>query len=252
MKSFTCFLLMLCSTSLVAQYTISQNSGKLKIIEVNEVTLEGHAGSDIIIEVEGEESHIPERAKGLKLLSPAGLEDNTGIGLSVTKDGTTSTIQEVSNRSDERYIIKVPTGVAIYYECSTHQGETLIAQDIASELEVSANFNDVRIINPTGPLAISTVHGSIEAEFENVNQDNSISLHAVHDHVDVTVPSSAKANFMLSTSWGEMFTDLDLDFGHDDSDMRRVSSNKMVGKFNGGGVDFSIRSTHDDIYLRKK
>ena len=107
------------------------------------------------------------------------------------------------------------------------------------------------IENCTGPMAISSVHGAIDAVFSEISQANSISLYSVHNHVDVSVPASAKADFKLNSAWGEMFTDLDLDYGDTDGELKKVSRKKVVGKFNGGGVDFNITSTHNNIYLRK-
>lgn len=250
MKYLFTTLFLMTFWSLQGQYEIKQNSGKIEVIEVNEVTFEGHSGSTILIEPEGGQADLPERAKGLKVISPGGLTDNTGIGLSIKTEGDVTTVKAVSTRSEQRYIIKVPKSVSIYYESSTHMGEDLYIKDLDSEIEVSASFNDIHLDNPTGPLSVSTVHGSIDADFESVNQDHSISLYSVHDHVDVTVPANTQANFRLSTNFGDMFTDLDLDVGKKDG-VRKIS-NEVIGKYNGGGVDFSIRSSHDNVYLRKK
>jgi len=251
MKIYTLILATFITVPLMGQFKINQSSGKISFYEVNAVSFEGHSGNEILISPEDDDLEKPERAEGLKLISPAGIVDNSGIGLSVVTEGSETAVHQISSRSDTRYTVKVPAGVSIYYECTTHAGRTVMVQDLASELEISANFNSVELERVSGPLAISTVHGSIEADFTEISQDNSISLHSVHNHVDVSVPSDAKASFRLNTSWGEMFTDLDLDYGQRD-DLRQISSKKIAGKFNGGGVDFSLTSTHDDIYLRKK
>ena len=253
MKHILTFLfVMACFTLMQAQeHTINQSSGKLKIIEVGKITFKGHSGSNIIITPEGGKSAIPERAKGLQPISPSGLKDNTGIGLAVSTEGDETTVRKVSNKSGRRYIVSVPAGVSLFYEHSNHDGGRLIIENIPNEIEVSANYNSVKITNASGPLAINSVYGSIEATFDEINQDHTINLYSVYDHVDVTVPANGKANFTLATSYGEMFTDLDLDFGNSD-DMRKISSHKVVGKFNGGGVDFFVKSSYDDVYLRKK
>lgn len=233
-------------------YTINMSSGKLKISEVNKVTIEGHSGANVIIEIEDYDEEENERAAGLKLISPSGLTDNTGIGLYVGKDDANNTmIKAVSLRSDNRYVVKVPKSVSVYYEHSSHEGDELEIRNIASEVEVSARFNSVRLKNASGPLAISTVHGEIDADFDAIDQSNSISLVSMHGHVDVTVPAQAKANFHLSSDWGEMYTDLDLSF-ESEGGMKTLSTKKIDAKYNGGGVDFTIKSNHSDIYLRKK
>ncbi len=253
MKKILSFLLAwFAFVTLMAQYTIDQSAGKLKVIEVGEVTFEGHAGNNIIVEAEGDWGNLPDRAKGLKVISPSGLNDNTGLGLAVaTEDGAT-VLRRVSNSEGDRYHIKVPSGVAIFYEHSNHTGGLVKIINVASEVEVSANYNSVYVENTTGPLAISSVYGSIEATFDNVPNNGPINLYCVYDDVDVTVPASTKASFTLATEYGDMYTDLDLDYDRSDEEMKRISAHKVKGKLNGGGVDFSIKSGYDNIYLRKK
>ncbi|MBK8504923.1 MAG: hypothetical protein IPL46_23525 [Saprospiraceae bacterium] len=253
MKYLLLLTLMIASGILTAQkdYTINMSSGKLKISEVNAVTIEGHSGVNVIIEIEDYDEEENERAKGLKLISPSGLVDNTGLGLSVTKEDAFTVIKGVSLRSDNHYIVKIPKTVSVYYEHNSHEGDDLQIKNVASEVEVSARFNSVRLENVTGPVAINTVHGDIDATFGAVDQGNSISLTSMHGHVDVTVPAQAKANFHLSSEWGEMYTDLNLTFENPEG-MKNLSMKKFDAKFNGGGVDFSVKSTHSDIYLRKK
>ena len=101
-------------------------------------------------------------------------------------------------------------------------------------------------------MAINSVYGSIDANFSEVSIKDNISLYSVYDHVDVTVPKSIKADFRLNTSYGKMFTNLDLDVGSKDGNMKNLSNRKITGSFNGGGIDFSITATYKNIYLRKE
>ncbi len=245
-------MVLMCTTWGFAQtHTIQKSSGKLIIKEVNKVNIVGHEGSSVDISIEGDSKALPERAEGLKMISALGLTDNTGIGLAVSSEGEVTTIQAVSPHSDQRYVISLPAGVSVLYEHSTHEGDDILIKDVRSEVEVSAQFNSVRLENVTGPMAINTIHGSIEADFSSVNQENSITLVAVHDYVDVTVPAGTRANFHLESHYGTMFTDLDLEFQQEEG-MKKISSKKIDATFNGGGVDFTIKSNHDDIFLRQK
>ena len=63
-----------------SKLSLSNFSGDLKI--------EGYTGNEIIFSpAGGEEMTVPERAKGLKPVYGGGV-DNTGVGLSVEKNGT--------------------------------------------------------------------------------------------------------------------------------------------------------------------
>lgn len=252
-KLFIPFLLLLGSLTSDAQkeFTIDMASGKLSLKEINMVTIEGHAGSNVIIQIDQDDDEVNERAKGLKIINPGGLTDNTGIGLYLKKEGSDATLVALSMRADKAYVVKVPKGVSIYYEHSTHEGDDLNIKNVEGEVEVSARFNSVHLENVTGPLAINTIHGEIEAVFNSLPQGKSISLVSIHDDIDVTVPAGAKANFHLSSEHGEMYTDLDLQY-EKEKNLSRISSKKIDATYNGGGVDFTIRCDHADIYLRKK
>ncbi len=249
----TLCLLVLSSTMIWSQqYSINKSSGTLKVIEVPKVTFMGHSGADIIIERAGENAGIPERAEGLRLLSPAGLIDNTGIGLAVSEEDDETVVRKVSKKEGKRYTIKVPQGVAVLYEHSNHDGGTVEIIDVAGEVEVSANYNSVRIENSTGPLTINSVYGSIDAVFDALDPDHAITLYSVYDHVDVTVPAASKASFTLATSYGEMFSDLDLNYESVGEDMKKLSSDKISATLNGGGAEISLKSSYENVYLRKK
>ena len=245
------------------EHRISMSTGKLSIMEVDDVAIEGHSGNEIIImatgEVEEEEDHEEEesedrnRAAGLVAINAMGYKDNTGLGLGIEEKSGEVTVYQISTNSDMHYVFKVPKGVAIYYEHSSHGAEDLRIANVESEIEVTSNYNDIALENIMGAASVSSIYGSIDAKFSAVSQQHPITLHSVYDHVDVSVPASAKVNFRLSTTYGDMYTDLELEYNHATSKdgMRKLSSQRTVGKFNGGGVDFSIKATYDNIYLRK-
>ncbi len=238
--------------NLKAQHQINLSSGSLIIQEVDRVSIEGHTGSSVIVEIDGDrEDTKDERAAGLREISARGLTDNTGIGLNKSTDGNTVRIEQLSPNSKTRYVFKVPSGVAVSYEHSTHNGKTLYIKDVKGELEVSTHYNKIKMANCTGPMAINSVYGSIEADFTKAALQKDVKLHSTYQHVDVTVPTGIKADFRLNTSYGKMYTDLNLDMSHRSDDMKEINPRKITGSLNGGGVDFSITATYKNIYLRK-
>ncbi len=238
--------------SVTAQVKFNMSTGKLAISEVDWVTIQGRQGSEILIEVEGKVStEEDERAAGLKEISATGLTDNTGIGLVTVQNGNTLEVGQLSRRNNNRYIFKVPAGVAVSYEHSTYHGKTIVIEDTQSEIEVSANYNDIEITNASGPLALNTVYGDITADFSNLSLTNDIKLYSTYKSVEVTVPSTIKADFRLKSSYGKMYTDLDLQMEKKSNGLKPLSSSNITGSTNGGGIDFSITSVYKNIYLRK-
>lgn len=233
------------------EYKITPGSNKtLKISEVNKVDIEAYDGSEIIFSIEnGSRSH-PERAEGLQAIGSMGLTDNTGIGLSVQVSGDEIIVNPMSRRTSQRYLIRVPKNVKIKYEHSSSSGSSFNVKGVTTELEVSTNHNGINLTNVTGPMTINTVHGKIEIDFSTVNQNNPISIVSVHGLIDVSLPESTKAKIRMSSGWGELFTDMKIDFDQTD-DQLRARSTKVTGTLNGGGVTIDLSSSHGNIYLRK-
>jgi len=236
----------------IEEYKLDMSSGRLIVKEVNRVEFIGHSGSGVIFKSSGRNSRASQRAEGLKLINGLGLVDNTGLGLSIEKDGDANIVRQVSQTKSREYIIQVPKGVTVVYEHSSPYGRKVVFRDFLGEIESTTNHSGVRLENVTGPISISTVHGNIDGSFTNVNQVNPISIVSSHGDIDLSLPVNTKANLKIETSWGEIYSDLDIKIEQKDGSMKRYRGNKVAGTLNGGGVDFQIKSTHGTIYLRKK
>jgi hypothetical protein len=234
------------------EFKLAKSSGKLVIRELNDVSIEGHAGNEIIFTSLDGRAEKDKRAEGLRAISAMGLEDNTGIGLAVQDKGTTIEVYQLKKMDGPRIKIMVPKGVTISISHSSPYGHDIRLRNVESEIEVSTVHNGVHLDNVTGPLTIKTVHGEIEATF-GTNMKSPISLASVHGLIDITVPAAIKANANLSTGYGEIFVDpaIKIEFP-EKSDWIKYGSNKVEGKINGGGLDLALASTHSNIYLRKK
>jgi hypothetical protein len=233
------------------EYKVAVSGNKtLKIHEVGRVEITGYDGNEIIFSTEKKDSDALERAEGLKAISAGGLEDNSGIGLSVVQSGDVIEVNPMSKRSGPKYDIKVPKSVKVFYEHSTAYGSKVVIKDISSEIEASTNHSSLWLENITGPMTINTVHGKIEAIFTEVNQSNPTSIISVHGLIDVALPANTKADLKMRTTWGEIYTDMDIDF--EESGDSEKSSTKLSGTINGGGVSMDISTSHSNIYLRTK
>jgi len=234
------------------EYKIAKSTGRLEIREVNNVTIEGHSGNEIVFTSLDGSRDKDERAQGLRAVSAMGLEDNTGIGLSVVDKGTTFEVTQLKKMDGPRVKILVPKGVTVSYRHTSPHGSDIKIRNVESELDISTVHNGVKLENVTGPLNIRTVHGEIEADL-SATVKGPISLTSQHGFVDVTLPATIKASLDLTTSWGEIFVDpaLNIDIPRE-GDWVKYGSNKVAGKMNGGGLEFTLGSNHGNVYVRKK
>lgn len=244
------FALMIAGAVSAQDFKLSKSTGTLDISEVNHVTIEGTSGNEIIFSSRDHDRDKDDRAKGLRAISSLGLEDNTGLGLSVIDKGTTIEVRQLKKMDGPDIKILVPKGVKISLSHTSPHGDGVEVKNFEGEIQISTVHNEVTLDNVSGPMDIKTVHGDIDATF-GANIKGPISITSVHAHVDVALPSTAKADLKLGTTWGEIFVDPDFKIEIDRSGNFVKYSSKVSGKINGGGIAIELASTHDNVYLRK-
>lgn len=233
------------------EYKVAKSTGKLEIKDVNNVTIEGTTGNEIIFSSRSGKRDNDERAKGLKAVSASGLEDNTGFGLSVVDKGDVIEVRQLKKMDGPDVLIQVPKGVSISISHNSPHGSDITFRNVEGEIEASTVHSGIYLENPSGPLTINTVHGEIEAKLP-ASFKSPISLVSVHGPVDLAIPVGTKADLKMSTVYGEIFVDPDFKIVMETKgDMIRYSD-KLSGKINGGGLEISLTTTHSNIYLRKK
>ena len=249
-------LLMVFALSTQAQeykYTVKGNASDTWV-DINQLAadliIEGAAGSDIRI-VATDYEGLPEKAKGLKPLSAAGV-DNTGIGLSVNQDGTRISIVGTSRDSDDaKYTIYLPKALNLKVDYGSWQSGDLMIKGMAGQVEAKAFSNDLILENVTGPIVANTLSSDLIVKFTTLAQGAPTSLSSTSGDIEVTLPSATKGTFKMSSMSGGVYTDLNFEMKEGQSDVRRIGGSSSTGKLNGGGVEVSLRSISGDIFIRK-
>jgi len=232
------------------EYKLNKSSGTLEIREVNHVTIEGHNGNEIIFTSRDEDRDDDDRAKGLRAISSMGLEDNTGIGLSVVDKGNVIEVRQLNKMEGPDIKILVPKNVVVsYYHTSPH-GDEIEIKNFDGQVDISTVHNGVVLTNVTGPLNVKTVHGDIDASLGALKSP--VNIESVHGHVDVALPVTTKANLKLSTNFGEILVDPDFKIEIEKTGTMVKYSDKVTGKINGGGIEIDLSAAHNNVYLRKK
>lgn len=252
-KIFIGLLLAIAVTSSVfaQEYKVSKSSGRLEIREVNHVSIEGHNGNEIIFTSTNHDRENDERAKGLRALSSLGLQDNTGLGLSVVENGNVIEVQQLKKTEGPDIKIMVPKGVTVSYIHTSPYGDEIEIKNFLGEIEVSTVHNGVILTNVSGVTSVKTVHGDIDASLAGPISSE-ITLESTHGHVDLAMPVNTKATLSLRTSWGEVMVDPDFKIELDRNGGLVNYNEKITGKLNGGGTEVGLTSHHNNVYLREK
>ena len=239
-------------TSETKQHKIQFTEGTLEINGIGDLTISATDGQEVIIESEVENHDHDKRSKGLKSLNSAGIDDNTGLGIAAIKEGSTLTLTQVGKDCNCNGVtVYVPKSVKISISHKTVDGDHVKVSDIANEIIISTLYQNIQLHNITGPMSVKTVYGEVEADFSKVSQQGSISINAVYGLVDVSLPSNTKANLELSANYGEIFSDMNVEVEKNEG-MQSLSTTKIKGLLNDGGVLINLKSSYDNIYLRSK
>jgi hypothetical protein len=233
------------------EYKVPKTSGRLEIREVNHVSIEGTTGNEIVFSSRNHSREQDPRAEGLRAISSMGLEDNTGLGLSVVDKGNVVEVQQLRKTEGPDITILVPKGIVVSYTHTSPYGEELEVKNFDGEIEVSTVHNGVVLTNVGGQISVKTVHGDIDASF-SATPRGPVDLQSIHGHVDVALPLAAKANVSLNTQWGEALVDPDFKIELDRAGNMVNYSGKIRGKLNGGGIDIALSTQHNNVYLRTK
>jgi lia operon protein LiaG len=244
-------LFLFTKTGFAQEFKISVENtkeGKLTLSDLpNDIPIEGYAGNEIII-TSDRMKETPERAKGLKPVY-AGGTDNTGLALSVEKNGNQVNIQcLLSITQSANYRLKVPDNFSLRIISGCARSGSVSIQNMKNEVEINV-CQSIRLKNVPGPLVLSTVTGNIDVSFSELSKDKPISIASVSGQIDVTLSAKSSVNLEMGTFSGNMYSDFE--FQNDKKELRRIGGNSINTELNGGGVDLKITSVTGNIYLRK-
>jgi len=206
---FIVSLFSICSVcSVLGQdYKLAKTSGKL-VLNLSSVVVEGYDGKEIIFSSGNSEAEQDPRAKGLRAINGAGFTDNTGLGISVVENGTTAEVNQVTSNLSVK--IRVPKGVIIsvaYHKVSS--AGMITCRNMENEIEISTDYNSIRLENISGPVSVRALYGSVDAVFGSYIK-GPVSIASIYATVDVSIPADTKANVKLSSEHGSILASADL------------------------------------------
>ncbi|MBI9038185.1 MAG: hypothetical protein JEY97_08645 [Bacteroidales bacterium] len=96
-------------------------------------------------------------------------------------------------------------------------------------------------------LEVKTISGNIEV----TDLESEMNLETISGDVDLTLNPNIQADIEMSTISGEIYSNMDLDFGNQES-LRRIGGIEISSQLNGGGIYIDLETISGDILLRKK
>jgi hypothetical protein len=240
-----------CMTSIAQEYKVKRSTGRL-VLSLPGVLIEGYNGNEIVFSsLSTKPAEVDPKAEGLQTINSVGFRDNSGLGISVVEKGNLVIVDDVLPDLDIK--ILVPKGMIVSFECNKMTKDAkVICRNMDNEIEIQSYDNNIILENVTGPIAVRTLYGSIEAIFK-APVKGPVLMASVQSTVDVTIPVETKANLTLKSIHSTIMASPDLKIdvqAREDKDVEPYS-NQVYGKLNGGGEDMVLISQYGKIYLRK-
>jgi lia operon protein LiaG len=247
------FALLMAGSISAQEYKVTVDNAKSGKLSLNnfsgDLKIEAYTGNEILFSpAGGEEMTVPERAKGLKPVYGGGV-DNTGVGLSVEKNGSNVSVTcLLPFTNSHEYTIKVPENMSIEVKSECQNNNDIYINGMKNEIEIQS-CQSIKLKGVSGPLVLSTISGDIEVTFDNIATGKPFSINSISGEIDITLPAKIAADIEMNSVSGRMYSDFD--FSDKSKDMNQIGGNELNTKLNGGGAKFSIVTVSGNIYLRK-
>ena len=132
--------------------------------------------------------------------------------------------------------------------------------NISGEIEIKILDGDLSLFDISGVVNASITDGDIVIKFNKSDFSKPIFLSTIDGDIDVTMPSSTKADLTLKTIDGSVYTDFEIEINDTKQVTRKDRNNetffglpgkKIAGKINNGTNKIQISTIDGDIYIRK-
>jgi hypothetical protein len=223
------------------------------------VTVEGYEGREVVINATGDGLQRRERPQtdgkraGLKKIG------GTGGGLNVEEQNNVVRVT-VPMFGEAKVALKVPTDCALKISCVNC--DDLTVSNVNGDVELKNINGTVKALNMGGAVVAHSLNDDIVVKMRSLAPGKAMSFTSMNGDIDVTLPAAAKADFVISTHNGEIFTDFEVvlepSADREVKDKRseggafKVKINQnLKGKVNGGGPLMQFKNHNGDILIRK-
>ncbi|MDF1698300.1 MAG: hypothetical protein P1U56_20795 [Saprospiraceae bacterium] len=204
--------------------------------------------SSLIINMSNEndkhELTIVNKKEGIQISSKVDISNIEKMVIRTDKEGnkTYTPIKEWNENEKGRSLNSIDFGYEI-------DGMITIYVPESMKIKMESIYGDVNLEGSFKTLKTYSTYGLIEANLQNVSGMENINLNSTYDIVDLTIGESSHAHLHLSTSYGEIYSNLPAQKnGTTTKNYSCGSSNEYV--LNEGSVPIHVNATYDNIYIR--
>jgi len=241
-------------------FTDPARPGTLKVnLLEGSINVKGYQGKEVIIEANSRDhkSHrASERTDGMRRLQ------SPGAGLTVEEENNVMSVRVGAMGRGVNLSIQVPTRTSL--KLSNVNDGDITVERVQGEIEVNNVNGKVTLSNISGSVIAHALNDNVVAVFDAVTAGKTMSFSSLNGNIDVTFPQDVKANVVMKSDQGEIYSDFDIRMDAtgrppvvEDSRPKggkyRIRLEKaLYGTINGGGPEMQFKNFNGDIYIRKK
>jgi hypothetical protein len=243
------------------------------------VTIRGTNRKDVSIEAQ---ASTERRGRGLVYTDGGGLivlggrgrgvgrgdsSDTTGLrrltqpgGFTIEENNNEILLSSGSNNRGVDFVIEMPARANL--KLSTLNAGPIVVENIDGDIEVNNQNESITLTNVAGSVVANAHNGRLKVEMTRVSPDKPMAFTTFNGPVEVTLPSTLKANLRLRSDHGEILSDFDIqvrpvsaspsqNVRGPDGKIRIEVNQSIQGTVNGGGPEFEFRSFNGNIIVRK-
>lgn len=219
------------------------------------IAVKGYEGKEVIVEARVRSAEEVDRNSGMRRIPI-----NT-TGLEVEEESNHVNIGAASVQRTIDLTISVPVHSSLSLH-TVNDGDITVT-NVDGEFDVDDVNGSVTLTGVSGTAVAHALNGKLLVTFNRINSTKPMSFSSLNGDIDVTFPADLKANLVISSDRGEVFSDFDVALAarapqqtladtHSEDGRYRVKIDKTVrGTINGGGQEIQFHNFNGNIYIRK-
>jgi hypothetical protein len=225
-----------------------------------QIKVEGYDGKDVLIDSADDGSERKQKQKQTRG-NRAGLRRIGGGMGNVNVEEQNNVLRvSMSASSEAKISLRVPVNTSLKLSCVNC--DDMIVNNVSGELELKNINGGIRAKNVSGSVVAHSLNDDVEVGLRGVTPGKAMSFSSMNGDIDVTMPATTKADFLIDTHNGDIYTDfevaLEANVDRQVNDNRnqggsyKVKVNRnLKGKVNGGGPVIQFKNHNGDIMIRK-
>jgi len=229
----------------------SSRPALVKVSSVNgQIQVRAHSGKDVIVDTDEAGPRVRNAPNGMKQIL-------AGHGsISIEEENNVVTVKP--GHGNGSVVVMVPEKSSVHLR--SVNGKEMRIEGVEGEINAETTNGSIVIVDAAGPIVAHAQNGRLTASLKQVPAGKPMSFSTLNGRIDVTLPSSARADLKINNQNGQTYSDFDIavtsnvartDSGRDGGPRYRLQLERTItAKINGGGPEIAMRSMNGSIYIR--